>query len=72
MILDSARKRDISDEDMLHAYRNAFRYFDVEAGMTMYVGGGLDGTPIEIGVVEREGEVQIVHSMRPARPKFLR
>ena len=37
VILESARKHQISDDNMLHAYRNPIRVFDLD-GLTMLIG----------------------------------
>lgn len=71
VIAESARKHGVADEDMLHAYRNAFRVFDVDDGMTLFIGGDRAGQLVEVGVVDRGEEPTIVHAM-PAREKFLR
>ncbi len=70
VILDSARKHGISDEDILHAYRNPIRVFEIE-DLTMLIGPATDGNLLEIGIAVAEGFEFIVHAM-PARPKFLR
>lgn len=72
-IADSARKRRIPDEDILHAYRNHTAGFNMEHGLTMVIGPALDGVLIEVGyVVSDDGAHVIIHAMRPARRKFLR
>jgi hypothetical protein len=72
LILDSARKHGVDDEDIVHAYRNAIRVYDLSEELTMLVGPNRTGHDlIEVGVVDStEGSV-IVHAMT-ARPKFLR
>ena len=37
-IIASARKHGVSDEDMLHAYANPIRVFDLDEGFTMIIG----------------------------------
>jgi hypothetical protein len=69
VISESARKRQISDDDMLHAYRNPIRVFDV-GDLTMLIGSDTATRLLEIGVSEAEGIEFIVHAM-PARDKFL-
>ena len=69
----SARKHGVSDEDMIHAFRNLIRVFQLEDGFTMLIGPDHAARPIEVGVIEAtDGAVVIVHAMCPARPKFLR
>lgn len=69
VILASARKHDVTDQDMLHAYRNPVRVFELD-DLTMLVGPTQSGTLLEIGVAQSEGIDFIVHAM-PARSRFL-
>ena len=70
VILESARKHGVHDDDILHAYRNPTRVFDLD-GLTMLIAAATDGQLLEIGVVEGDGIDFIVHAMA-ARNKFLR
>jgi hypothetical protein len=70
VIVASARKHGISDDDMLHAYRNPIRVFELD-DLVMLIGGDESGRMLEIGVAAAEGIEFIVHAM-PARDKFLR
>ncbi len=70
VILESARKHGAHDDDILHAYRNPTRVFDLD-GLTMLIAAAADGHLLEIGVVEGDGIDFIVHAMT-ARNKFLR
>ncbi len=69
MILVSARKHGISDVDILHAYRNPIRVFDLD-DLTMLIGPSRGGGLLEIGVAHAESIDFVVHAM-PASPKFL-
>lgn len=69
MIAPSARRHGISDEDMLHAYDNPIRVFEVDEGFTMLVGGSRAGALLEIGVVRGADGVVVVHAMG-ARDRF--
>ncbi len=69
VILASARKHQISDDDMLHAYRNPIRVFDLD-GLTMLIDPDTAARLLEIGVSEAEGIEFVVHAM-PARNRFL-
>ncbi|MEZ5295291.1 MAG: hypothetical protein R2697_03155 [Ilumatobacteraceae bacterium] len=69
VIVRSARKHQISDTDMLHAYRHPIRVFDLD-DLTMLIGADTAGRMLEIGVATSEGIDFIVHAM-PARAKFL-
>ncbi len=71
IIAESARKHGVSDEDMLHAYANPIRVFELDDGLTMIIGGDLAAIIYEIGVVEGTTASVIVHAMR-ARDKYLR
>lgn len=71
IIAESARKRGASDEDILQAYANPIRVFDIDEGFTMVIGANLAAIIYEIGVVDGVSAAVIVHAMR-AREKFLR
>jgi hypothetical protein len=61
----------VSEDDMLHAYRNAVRVIEQADGMTMYIGAARPGAPmLEIGVIVWYEMDAIVHAMI-ARPKYL-
>ena len=70
VVLASARRHGISDDDMLHAYRNPIRIFDVD-DLTMLIGADPAGPLLEVGLAEAEGIEFVVHAM-PARSKFVR
>lgn len=68
----SARKHDVHDEDMLHALRHHLQAFETDdPAVTMFIGPSTTGEPLEIGVVDDEDGVAIIHAMA-ARPKFLK
>ena len=69
MIVASARKHGITDDDMLHAYRHPIRVFDLD-DLIMLIGSDESTRLLEVGVATAEGVEFIVHAM-PARPKFL-
>lgn len=69
VILASARKHGITDEDMLHAYRNPTRVFELD-DLTMLVGPDRSANLLEVGVTTAEGIDFIVHVMT-VRPRFL-
>lgn len=71
IIADSARKHGVSDEDMLHAYFNPIRVFDLDEGFTMLIGANMAAVIFEIGVINGVTAPVIVHAMK-AREKFLR
>ena len=69
VILASARKHQISDDDMLHAYRNPIRVFDL-GELNMLIGPDTAARLLEVGVSEAEGIDFIVPAL-PTRDKFL-
>lgn len=71
IIAESARKHGVSDEDMLQAYANPFRVFELDEGFTMLIGANHAAIIFEVGVVDGAETPIIVHAMR-AREKFLR
>ena len=71
ILLDSARRHGIADDDILHAFRNPIRSELVDDGMTMLIGPSRSAALLEIGVVDSDEGPVIVHAM-PARDKYLR
>ena len=51
VILESARKHGVNDADMLHAYRNPIRVFDLD-DLVMLIGPDQSGLLLEVGVAE--------------------
>jgi hypothetical protein len=70
VVLASARKHGVGDDNMIHAYNHPIRVFEFD-DLTMLVGGDSAGRLLEVGVARAEGIDFIVHAM-PAREKFLR
>jgi hypothetical protein len=70
VILGSARKHGVTNDDMLHAYRNPIRVFALD-DLTMLIGPDSAGRLLEVGVAKGDGFEFIVHAMA-ARPQFLR
>ncbi len=70
IVLASARRHGISDDDLLHAYRHPIRVFEFD-DLTMLIGADRTGRMLEVGLATAEGLELIVHAML-ARPKFLR
>ncbi len=71
IIAASARKHGVGDDDILQAYANPIRIFDLDEGFTMIIGANSAAIIFEIGVVDGVQAPVIVHAMR-AREKFLR
>lgn len=61
----------MSDQDILHAYANPIRIFELDDGFTMVIGANQAAIIYEIGVIDGQAAPVIVHAMR-ARDKFLR
>ena len=70
VILASARRHGVADDDMLHAYRNPVRIFEFDE-LTMLIGPDKAERLLEIGMASAEGIEFIVHAMQ-ARKKFWR
>jgi len=65
---EPARKHGVSEEDMRHAVRNALRRIDLDEDLTMLIGPATDGSLLEIGVLDLDGEDPVViHSMELSR-----
>ena len=71
IISDSARNHGVTDEDMLHAYRNPIRLFELDEGFTMIIDADQTAIVLEVGVLQGGITPVIVHAMR-AREKLLR
>lgn len=70
VILASARKHGVVDEDILHAYQHPIRVLRLD-DLTMLIGPDRAARLLEVGLSSGEGVEFIVHAM-PARPKFIR
>lgn len=70
VVLASARKHGVRDDDALHAYANPIRALRLD-DLLMLIGPDVAGRLLEIGVSSADGIDFIIHAM-PARPKFLR
>lgn len=71
IVAPSALKHGLGEEEILHAYRNPVRVWDLGDGFIMIVGPNQAAIFLEVGYVEGEQAHVIVHAMR-AREKFLR
>ena len=67
----SAFKHGLAEAEILHAYRNPIRVWDLGDGFTMVIGPNAAAVMLEIGYVQGDTAVVIVHALR-AREKFLR
>ena len=71
IVAPSARKHGLSDDQILHAYRNPVRVWDLGDGFTMIVGPNQAATFLEVGYIQGDHVFVIVHAML-ARKQFLR
>ncbi len=71
IIAPSALKHGITAEDILHAYRNPLRVWDLGDGFTMMIGPNRAAIILEVGYVEGDTAMVVIHAMA-AREKFLR
>ncbi len=71
VIAQSALKHGLTEDDILHAYRNPIRAWDLGDGFTMIIGANHAALILEVGYIQGTTAVVIVHAMR-AREKFLR
>lgn len=71
IIAPSAFKHGLTPEDILHAYRNPIRVWDLGDGFTMMIGPNRAAIILEVGYVEGDVAMVIVHAMT-AREKLLR
>ena len=71
IIAQSALKHGLTEDEILHAYRNPLRAWDLGKGFTMIIGPNHAALILEVGYIQGSTAVVIVHAMR-AREKFLR
>lgn len=71
IIAQSALKHGLDTTEILHAYRNPIRAWDMGDGFTMLIGANQAALVLEVGYIHGSTAVVIVHAMR-AREKFLR
>ena len=71
VVAQSAFKHGLGHDQILHTYRNPIRAWDLGDGFTMLVGASPAATFIEVGFIQGDTAVVIVHAMH-AREKFLR
>jgi hypothetical protein len=71
ILAKSALKHGVDESDIVHAYRNPIRIWDLGDGFTMMVGANAAGISFEVGYIQGDTAVVVVHAMH-AREKFLR
>ena len=71
LIVDSARKHGIANEDVLDAFDHPVSYEDLDDGFVMVIGPTRSAHLVELGVLDTDHSPVIVHAMT-ARRKYLR
>ncbi len=71
LIIASARKHGVADDDILHAFNHPLRYEDLDEGFVMIIGPGRSAQLIEVGLIDTDHGPVVVHAMT-ARRKYLR
>lgn len=71
IVAASALKHGLTEGEILHAYRNPIRAWDLGDGFTMLIGANQAAIVLEVGCVQGSTADVIVHAMR-AREKFMR
>jgi hypothetical protein len=66
VVLASARKHGVGDDDMIHAYNHPIRVFEFD-DLTMLVGGDSAGRLLEVGVARAEGSTSSFTPCPPVR-----
>lgn len=67
-----ARKHGVADDDIRHAVRNAMRRVTMANDLVMLIGPATDGSLLEIGVLDIDGDdAVVIHAMR-LRQKFFK
>ncbi len=71
LIIASARKHGLTDDEILHAFNHPISYEDLEDGFVMIIGPTRSAQLIELGFIDTDHGPVIVHAMT-ARRKYLR
>jgi hypothetical protein len=69
---EPAHRHGVTDNDVAHATRTAIRRLRMDDDLTMLIGPATDGTLLEIGVLDLDGEDPVVIHAMPLRPKVYR
>jgi hypothetical protein len=72
IVLASAHRHGVQEEDMLPAVRHAVRWFTLDDEMTMVIGPSTTGALLEVGTVGWHGDRLASVQAMPAREKILR
>jgi hypothetical protein len=71
LILSSASKHGVLDDDIKHALGHYIDAMDAGDGVTMIIGPSRTGALLEVGVADWYDTLAVIHAM-PARDRFLR
>lgn len=71
LIIASARKHGLADDDILHAYDHPIRYEEFDDGFVMIIGPTRSAQIVEVGFIDTDHGPVILHAMT-ARRKYLR
>lgn len=69
---EPARNHGVADDDIQHAIRNAVRRREMGENLTMLIGSAADGSLLEIGVLDLDGDDPVAIHAMTLRPKFYR
>jgi hypothetical protein len=67
-----ARKHGVNEQDMRHAIRNAMRRVVMEDDLVMFIGPATDGSLLEVGVLDIDGDDPVVIHAMKLRQKFFK
>ena len=67
-----ARNHGVTDDDLQHAVRNAVRRITMDEDLTMMIDPAADGSLLEIGVLDLDGDDPVAIHAMTLRPKFYR
>ena len=70
-IVESARRHDITDKNMLHAVRNAVAQWRLDDDFTMRTGPARNGDLLEVGVLGIDTDDPVIVHAMPARPQYM-
>ena len=71
-VYESARKHGVADEDMLHAARRAQVSLPSTGAAVLLAGPARDGTLLEVGVLDPDGDDPVIIHADRLRAKFYR
>jgi hypothetical protein len=67
---EPACKHGVPEEDIWHAVRNALRKVTMDDDLAMLIGPARDGSLLEVGVLDIDGDDPVVIHAMPLRSKF--